>query len=90
MSERFVFQHNPTLGQIEQAGETRQGQQALAQIKAEFSSVADVLHHLQGFGGDSSVLHLPEGGGITLIHLSKPEIVHLLAPNAAAIDQAFF
>ena len=90
MSERFLFHPNPSLGEIEQAGATSTGREALGQIQSEFSSVADVLHHVQGFGADSSVLHLPDGGGITLVNLSKAEIVHFVAPHVAAINQDFF
>ena len=90
MPEMFVFNPNPTLGQIEQVGESTKGLEALEQIRSEFSSVADLLRHLQNFGTDSSVLHLPEGGGIALIHLSKSEIVHDVAPHIAAINRDFF
>ena len=90
MTERFVFTPNPSLHEVERVLETPQGLAAVAQVRSDFASLAAVLIHTQSFGTDSSVIHLPDGSGITLVHLPKSEIAGAAKAIGATLGQGFF
>ena len=90
MAEHFFFPQNPTEQDVVKFFEGPRGYQAFEEMQnAGFNSAYDLIQHTQGIG-ESSVVHLPDGGALDFVHLDKQEFTATVYTIAAAVGDRIF